>query len=246
MVFDLGHTLWDIGPHDEALERAYEDLRATLEERLGHDGLPEAAALQAAVRDALFAAAPTYFGEPGNLDQPPTWTWVDEGCRAIGLELDRELVRELTPPLFATEVDALICHDGTCEAIADLHADGYRIGCITNTLADTATIRQMLRNYDVERLMDSVVVSADEGWRKPHRSLFQKSLRELDVHAEETVFVGDSPVHDVAGAKAVGMRAVLTRQYRARPYEGVDPQPDAIIDHLRELRDVIHRLDASA
>lgn len=93
--------------------------------------------------------------------------------------------------------------------------------------------------------MGSVVVSAEEGWRKPHRSLFEKAARELEVAPGECVFVGDSPLHDVAGAKAAGMFGVLTQQYVARPSEGFEPAPDAIIGHLRELADVIARLEAA-
>jgi hypothetical protein len=40
------------------------------------------------------------------------------------------------------------------------------------------------------------------------------------------------------------MRTVLTRQYVARPYGDADPQPDAVIDHVRELPDVIAKLGA--
>ena len=117
------------------------------------------------------------------------------------------------------------------------------LGCVTNTLADGGAIRAMLRRHDIEDLMRAVVVSADEGWRKPHAMLFEKASIELGVAPQETVFVGDSPVHDIAGAKASGMFAVLTQQYKARPYEHFDPQPDAVISHLRELRQVISRLD---
>ena len=59
------------------------------------------------------------------------------------------------------------------------------------------------------------------------------------------MFVGDSPLHDVAGASAVGMRTVLTRQYAVRPTDGYDP-PDATIDHVRELCAVIAALDDPA
>jgi len=245
VIFDLGHTLWDIGPHNGALERAYDGMRATVVQRLGRDDLPAPAAFQAAVRDALFAASETYFTTSTRTDQPPSWTWVDEGCRALGLELDHDLLREITPPLFATEVDALLCSDGTREGVEALVAASYRVGCVTNTLADGAAIRQMLRNHGMEELMGAVVVSADEGYRKPHPMLFEKAMRGLDATPAESIFVGDSPLHDIAGAKAVGMRAVLTRQYAVRAYEGFEPQPDAVIDHVRELPDVIARLDAA-
>ncbi|HET6614824.1 MAG TPA: HAD family hydrolase [Dehalococcoidia bacterium] len=242
IIFDLGHTLWDIGDSRDALERAYVQMHATLCARLDRDDLPEPAALQRAVYDVLVASSKTYFSEGPNLDQPPSHVWIDRGCRALGIELDEPLLREITPPIFASERDALTCGEGTLDAVRDLHARGYVLGCVTNTLADTATIRAMLRDDGFEELMTSVVVSADEGWRKPHPSLFEKALRETGVAPDDAVFVGDSPLHDIGGAKAVGMHAVLTQQYVARPYEGFDPQPDAIISHLRELHDVINHL----
>jgi putative hydrolase of the HAD superfamily len=245
IIFDLGHTLWDIGPQRGALELAYADMRATLVARLKRNDLPPAAKFQLAVRDALRDASETYFTNGDHVDQPPSWTWVDRGCRALGVELDRALLLEITPPLFATEIDSLICGEGTQEALVELSAS-YRLGCVTNTLADTATIRTMLRNHAMEHLMGSVVVSADEGWRKPHPSLFEKAMRELGTPPEQSVFVGDSPLHDIAGAKAVGMRTVLTRQYVQRALDGSTPAPDAIIDHVRELGDVVRRLDEIA
>jgi putative hydrolase of the HAD superfamily len=44
---------------------------------------------------------------------------------------------------------------------------------------------------------------------KPHRSIFAAALALLDVHAAEAVMVGDSVSHDVEGALAAGLRAVL-------------------------------------
>lgn len=242
VVFDLGHTLWDITPQPAALTRAYVDMRATLVRRLDRERLPAAAAFQRAVRDVLHEAAKTYFVDGRDLREPPPHEWVAQACRRLGATVDEELLRAIAPPLFATEIDGLVVGEGVHEALTELLAAGYRLGCITNTLADTAAIRAMLRKHDFERMMRSVVVSTEVGWRKPHRSLFERSLRELDVAPDGAAFVGDSPVHDIGGAKAAGMRAVLTRQYVTRPYpEGV-PVPDAVIDHLSELGEVVRRL----
>lgn len=243
VIFDLGHTLWDIGSQRDALPNAYASMRRTLVARLGREDLPEAQAIQEAVNKALHAASETYFQNSARVDQPPSHEWIDRGCRALGIELDAALLREITPPLFATEIENLICADGTATAVTDLARD-YALGCVTNTLSDEAAIRAMLRKFELEQYMRSVVVSADEGWRKPHASLFEKAMRELGVAPSEAVFVGDSPLHDIMGAKACGMRAVLTRQYVTRPTDGYDPPADAIIEHLRELRGVIKRFDA--
>jgi HAD superfamily hydrolase (TIGR01662 family) len=252
VIFDLGHTLWDIRRDQRALERAYADLRATLARRLHRDDLPSANALMRAVGQALrnsyFSAVVDELdtGSVDTLKQPPSHIWIDSGCSALGLQLELDLLLEVTPPLFATEIDNLVSEEGTLAALEALAAAGYRLGCVTNTLAGAPAIHEMLRRHGFETLMRSVVVSAEEGWRKPHPSLFEKALRELEVEPAESLFVGDSPVHDIAGAKAAGMRAVLTRQYVARTYESLEPQPDAVVDHIRELPDVIRRLDGKA
>jgi putative hydrolase of the HAD superfamily len=248
VIFDLGHTLWDIGPHTPALERAYDDLHRTLIARLQRDDLPDARAIQRSVYDVLVESSETYFGgaasDIAKLEQPPSHTWLDAGLRRLDLALDEALLRELTPPLFCTEFESLICHDGTIDALHDLAAEGYAVGCVTNTLADAAGIRRMLRKFACEDLMQSVVVSAEAGYRKPHPSLFRAALADLGADAAEAVFVGDSPWHDIAGAQAVGMRAVQTTQYATRPpIDGVTP--DATIAHLRELRGVIVDLDSA-
>ena len=242
IIFDLGHTLWDIGPHTPALEAAYDDAHRALIERLGRDDLPDARAIQRAVYDVLVEASETYFGSAGSdiarLEQPASYTWLDAGCRRLGVEVDEVTLRAIAPPLFSTEYESLICHDGTIEALRDLAERGFLLGCVTNTLADDGGIRRMLRKFDVEGLMRSVVVSAEVGYRKPHPSLFRAALADVGVDAGEAVFVGDSPWHDIAGAQAVGMRAVQTTQYASRPpLEGATP--DATVGHLRELAAVV-------
>jgi len=236
VVFDLGHTLWDIEPAGvEVLDTAYATMRERLCAYLGRDDLPLAGDLRVAVTAALAADAETYFTNGAVLEQPPTHHWTGRGFRSLGLQLEDTLLAEMTPILFGTEIDRLVVHEGTLEALHALHDAGLLIGCVTNTLADAGTIRTMLRNHGVLDIMRSVVVSAEEGYRKPHPSLFEKAMREVGATARECVFVGDSPYHDVAGAKALGMRAVLTRQYATRPPIEGAPAPDATITHLREL-----------
>lgn len=244
VIFDLGHTLWDIEAGSEAqLDEAYAAMRAKLAARLRRNDLPSGPAFREAVTLALAADADTYFTNGPVLEQPPTDYWVSNACTSLGVTLDDGLLREITPPLFATEVDRLVVADGSVEAVRELHELGIRIGCVTNTLADAATIRLMLQNHGFEPYMQSVVVSSQEGYRKPHPRLFEKALRELGVPPGDSLFVGDSPYHDVGGAKALGMRAVLTTQYVDRPWIQGVPEPDARIAHLRDLGDVIRRLD---
>ena len=47
---------------------------------------------------------------------------------------------------------------------------------------------------------------------KPHPSIFDTALKKAGVTAGESMMVGDSIAHDIEGALAAGMRAVLLRR----------------------------------
>ncbi len=86
------------------------------------------------------------------------------------------------------------------------------------------------------------VSAADAGYLKPHQAIFQRALDQLGVKASEAVFVGDNPVADIAGAQAAGMYAVLRVTHPVPPMLSGLIVPDAAINSLEELPDVLDRL----
>ena len=59
----------------------------------------------------------------------------------------------------------------------------------------------------VKDKFEAIIISADLRLRKPNPKIFQRMLAMLNLTAPEVLFVGDTPHHDVGGAKAVGMSA---------------------------------------
>ena len=87
----------------------------------------------------------------------------------------------------------------------------------------------------------SVQTFSDEvGLRKPHLEIFARTLRALGVEASETVHVGDTLAADIAGARAMGMRAVHLCHAG-----GADPNPGnwETISSLPELLPLIDRIE---
>ena len=64
----------------------------------------------------------------------------------------------------------------------------------------------------VRRCFDKVIVSGEIGMVKPDPEIYRYTAEQLDVLPEECVFVDDSRGH-VQGAEAVGMQAVLYRDF---------------------------------
>jgi len=78
---------------------------------------------------------------------------------------------------------------------------------------------------------------------KPSTAYFSAALAALDADPELAWMVGDDLDADVAGAKAVGMRAVLVRTGKFRPddVEFATSQPDGIVSSIAELPDWLER-----
>jgi len=105
-------------------------------------------------------------------------------------------------------------HDVVVERVRALRADGYRTGIITNNIKEgSGTWRAMV---DLDALFDVVVDSSEVGMRKPNPAIYLHALELLGgIAPAEAVFLDDAP-GNVAGARAVGMQAVLV---------GRDPMP---------------------
>jgi len=109
----------------------------------------------------------------------------------------------------------------------------YKLGLVSN-FAYPPAIKQSLRQFRLSKFFDVVIISGDIGWRKPSPRIFERALAALHVSASEAVFVGDAPLHDIAGARQVGMKTVLLRRLGEK--ETVDTgSPDKIIGGLKEL-----------
>jgi putative hydrolase of the HAD superfamily len=107
------------------------------------------------------------------------------------------------------------------------------IGMITN--GPTEVQRAKIELLDVERHVDFLLISEEFGAWKPDPSIFVEALRLGRASADEAVFIGDSPEHDIAGAQAAGIRSIwMNRTGRKWPAEV--PRPDYEARDLGEVR----------
>jgi putative hydrolase of the HAD superfamily len=103
-------------------------------------------------------------------------------------------------------------------------------------------MREDIERLGIMRYVDDAVFSAEIGVRKPHPAIFLKVLNELRVEPADAVFVGDRLRDDIGGAQGLGMRTVLTRQFRQEDVSGDGIQPDRVIGALPELLGYVREL----
>ena len=100
--------------------------------------------------------------------------------------------------------DNFTLYEDALPVLEKLREHGLRLGLVSNGQRDLAEFAQH-HGLDV----DVAVGSRTHGRTKPHASIFRAALERLDVQPAAAAMVGDSPADDVAGARALGMRAIL-------------------------------------
>jgi putative hydrolase of the HAD superfamily len=153
----------------------------------------------------------------------------------LGLKVPPELVRQIVEIEYRAMVSVRTVLPENLQALQHLRSRGLKLGLVTNAHFIPALMREDFARLGLAQHMDAIVISSELGLRKPHPAIFQRVLAELEVEPEEAMFVGDKIREDVVGPKELGMRAVLTHQFRQEEFEGSAAEPDLVIGSLAEL-----------
>ena len=95
--------------------------------------------------------------------------------------------------------------DGSVAILEELKARGTPLYAITNFNQDK--FRETVARFPFLRLFRDIVVSGDERVVKPDPAIYRLLMERNGLAAEACVFIDDS-LNNVAGAKAVGMKAI--------------------------------------
>lgn len=241
VLFDIGSTLWSSPAEDpDALRQCYTRAREALLRAL--PDVPPIEALIDAVEHYFAEWEDVWRVEPQKVQQPPTTEYVATALRKLNLEPPPGALAAFTDELLEVSVGtarATPPEPGMKEALVELQGLGVRLACVSNAFMGAATLDRIMDERGLGEYLELTVSSCDFGWRKPHPSIYQEALRLLGTETEQAVFVGDRLDADVEGPAALGMRTVLTHQYRQEDPANAPVKPDAVIGHLRDLPGVI-------
>jgi len=68
---------------------------------------------------------------------------------------------------------------------------------------------RILEGLSLRARFDSITISSEAGYAKPAPEIFRAALARHGVAADEAIHIGDSDTHDLAGARAIGMPAII-------------------------------------
>lgn len=233
VLFDYGHTLTDFIVPDEALHDAYGSIRDRLAQEAIEE-LPQVPELvERVAKDVSRRVDESYIQD--RLIELDILELFENALGNLGFTPHADTVRWVAEAEHAALIPFMACSLETVDTLREIHEAGLKIGIISNA---HLLPYMMLRDWDrlgFGQLVDSSLISAEVGVRKPHPDLFTRVLGDLNVPSDKAVFVGDRLFDDVGGAHGVGMRAILTREFRQEVPDPEGEQPELVVNRIEEI-----------
>lgn len=243
VIFDLGETLIRFsGDWPEIFDRSLERVVAFLLDE-GYQ-LP-AEEFSWTLKQRIVAAQD--IREEDFIERPSA----DVFCQVMAdydfKSIDPDIVDQAMVYLYSESEDHWHPVEGVKDILADIQADGYQMGLISNA-SDTANVDRLIEKAGVRGFFDPILVSAAVGVRKPAPLIFQRLLHDWNLPAEATVMVGDTLAADIVGARRLGMGTIWLKTAVDRPDNMAwlnRVEPDMAADHLAEVPALLHHWKAS-
>ena len=127
-------------------------------------------------------------------------------------------------------------YDGVEETLRELHAAGHPMAIVSSKL--DGGIRRSMDYFKLTPLFDAIVGIEHTTHHKPHPAPVLYALGKLGVGPLDAVFIGDSP-HDVAAAKAAGVRVIAVTWGAYTRDEIAPTEPEGWVERMADLTMVI-------
>ena len=163
--------------------------------------------------------------------------WVCEALNSLGCSVneDDSRVKAALNVFFQRYVESLTLRPYAKKLLKRMK-EHCKLGLVSN-FTYAPVVYTSLSNLGINQFFDAVVVSHESGWRKPHMLIFQDVLGRLGVKAEEAVFIGDSPLEDIKGAKQAGLKTVFVASqfFSVESLRESGEKPDFVAKGLDEV-----------
>jgi HAD superfamily hydrolase (TIGR01549 family) len=145
----------------------------------------------------------------GQLREVTNAVWVAEALGNLGYTVTANdpRIKAALNVFFQAFIDTLELREGAKKILRQTQKQS-KVALISN-FTYAPVIYKSLRKIGISGFFNAVVVSEEVGWRKPSGYIFQHALICLKVQASEAIYIGDSPIEDIKGAKDAGLKTVF-------------------------------------
>jgi putative hydrolase of the HAD superfamily len=160
---------------------------------------------------------------------------IREALRAVGVAEDA--LEDVCSVRLEYSRKALVPEDGVVETLTTLRERGFRVGLIT---VCSEEVEVLFPETALAGLFDAEVFSNAVRLAKPDPRIYEHCCELLGVRPQEAVFVGDGANDELAGARRVGMEAILIhRPGEDPPWEEVREWDGPRITSIPQVLDLV-------
>lgn len=128
---------------------------------------------------------------------------------------------------------AVVCPLGRPDLLRSL-AQNYRLALLSN-FDDGVTARRVLAESGLDSFFETIVISEEEGLRKPSRAIFERACTRLAVSPADCLYIGDTLVEDIEGASGAGLPALWIRRQIAEGDPSRSPATSPAVGMLGDV-----------
>ncbi len=119
--------------------------------------------------------------------------------------------------------------------LIELKKKGLALGIVSDAPRMRAWLR--LAEMGLTDFFDFVVTLEDTGHEKPSVLPFKAAMKQLNLTAEEILFVGDNPERDIKGAQKLGIKTALAKYGQLFPDKNI--KADFELKNISELLKIV-------
>jgi putative hydrolase of the HAD superfamily len=181
----------------------------------------------------------------GSFREVTNAVWVAEALNAVGYEKvtpEDGRVKAALNVFFKDFMDSFRLRAGAIKLFEQAAAYG-RVGLLSN-FTYAPVVYFSLDQLGVSKYFNVIVVSEAYGWRKPSQSIFRDTLERLQVKANEALFIGDSPLEDIKGAKEAGLRTIFVESqfYSLKDLSTSNVTAEFTAKNLRKVSEILSQI----
>ncbi|MDH5634572.1 MAG: HAD family hydrolase [Candidatus Bathyarchaeota archaeon] len=179
----------------------------------------------------------------GQLKEITNAVWISEALNHLGYAItaDDKRIKTAVNAFFENYLKALKLRVHAKKTLQRLSQE-YQLGLISN-YTYAPLIYAGLRKLKINEFFNVVVVSDEAGWRKPSPKIFREALRRLRLKVDQVLYVGDTPLEDIEGAKKAGVKTVfIPSQFNSlEDMQKAPLQPDHVIEKLSDIFKILDK-----
>lgn len=223
-VFDLYGTLINIWT-DEEKEELWEGVASLL-----GDGEERAASVR---REYLALCKAAKQGEDHEIDLLSVFEQL-----LSNRGVDTSVASSLASEFRRLSMVNLERFNGAKEMLEELKKAGGRVYLLSN--AQSCFTIDELKITDLYNCFDGIVISSDIGVKKPSVRAFEIALKQFEIKAQDSIYIGNDLRDDVLGASRAGLKTVYIKTIQSGSYPDLDlPTPDYTVKDHGEMKELL-------